>query len=424
MRKKLTKTVVDGLAPGASDYCIWDTELEGFGVRVQPTGRKVYMIRYRTKDAARTQRKMNIALTSVMPPDKARDMARKRFAEVADGSDPVADRKPKQASTATVARMFQAYVDNMKSKGRESAMEVERVLLKAKRNAADHFGRDRAASSITPSDVVGFVSLFYDDGFPGAADKARSYISSAYTWAITSANDYTVKHRQDWSVTTNPAAAVAKDSNASKPRERNLSALEVHKLWLATDDPACGFGLEVACCVKLLLCTGQRVQETLRLDGSEIDLEKGLWFMPVHKTKTKVKPHVVPLPEQAIPVLRQLIEIHGSGPLFPGRLEGDNGRLRYKSVGKAISRWLEAFEPKIPHFTTRDIRRTWKSRAHDAGIDRFTRDLIQQHAKSDTGSKHYDHSDYLPQKQEAMVKWSKWLAATIDPSQKVVSIAA
>lgn len=48
-----------------------------------------------------------------------------------------------------------------------------------------------------------------------------------------------------------------------------------------------------------------------------------------------------------------------------------------------------------------------------AGIDRFIRDVIQQHTNQDTGSKSYDRADYLPQMREAMYKWEKWLDVVI-----------
>ena len=66
------------------------------------------------------------------------------------------------------------------------------------------------------------------------------------------------------------------------------------------------------------------------------------------------------------------------------------------------------------HFQTRDIRRTWKSRAGEIGISKEMRDLIQQHAKNDTGSVHYDWADYLPQMRAAMDKWADWLAAVVE----------
>ena len=78
----------------------------------------------------------------------------------------------------------------------------------------------------------------------------------------------------------------------------------------------------------------------------------------------------------------------------------------------------------MPAFQPRDLRRTWKSRTHDAGIDRFTRDLIQQHAKSDTGTKNYDRADYFEQMKEAMTKWNAWLEATVaEPAEKFVLAA-
>ncbi|WP_191060719.1 Arm DNA-binding domain-containing protein, partial [Geminicoccus harenae] len=88
---KLTKTLVDGLKPGEKDQWIWDTEAPGFGVRVQPSGRKTYVARYRTIDG-KVQRKMTVARCTDMPPDRARDLARKVFAAVAAGEDPAAQR--------------------------------------------------------------------------------------------------------------------------------------------------------------------------------------------------------------------------------------------------------------------------------------------------------------------------------------------
>ena len=44
----------------------------------------------------------------------------------------------------------------------------------------------------------------------------------------------------------------------------------------------------------------------------------------------------------------------------------------------------------------------------------ITRALIQQHAKSDTGSRHYDHADYMPQMREAMAKWDAWFTSSVN----------
>lgn len=340
-------------------------------------------------------------------PETTLSMARQMMA--AELSPRIREGKaPRQAAgdAPTVGSMFQAYADHMKAKGRASASEVERALLKAEHNAADELGRNKHPADVTAADVVNFVSWFFKRGHRGAADKSRSYVRSAYAWAIQSANDYTNENRTDWGVTHNPAADLQRDADAVTTRDRNLSAGEIRALWFAT-----GMALETQACIRLLIACGQRVQETLRIEGSEIDLLAKVWRMPAHKTKGGARPHTIPLPKQAMQPLADLIAVHGTGPLFPARAGGTSMLMPHQSINQAIGRWIST--SKAVPFQTRDIRRTWKSRTHDAGIDRFTRDLIQQHAKHDTGSKNYDRADYLPQMREAMTKWEHWLEVVL-----------
>ena len=160
------------------------------------------------------------------------------------------------------------------------------------------------------------------------------------------------------------------------------------------------------------------------MEGSEVDLDAGVWRMPAHKTKGRKRPHVIPLPAIVIPTLLALKAKHGDGHLFKSRTGSKEPTLGAISVSHAVRRWLEKEGAPMPAFQPRDLRRTWKSRTHDAGIDRFTRDLIQQHAKSDTGTKNYDRADYFEQMKEAMTKWNAWLEATVaEPAEKFVLAA-
>lgn len=421
---KLTKTVIDATkAPTSGDTWVWDSDMEGFGIRVQPSGRKTYVLRYRTKDAHRTQRKVTICRCCDAPPDKARGLARDLIMQVAAGADPAAERKPDTSPTVTVEAMFEARIKAMRAKERANAGEVERVLLKAKNNAADSLGRTRAPGDITPADIVRYVSTFYADGHRGAADKARGYLAAAFAWAITSANDYTVKDGKNWGVTTNPAAAVAKDPDAKTVRDRNLDAAEIRQVWEACCDGNGGFSEPIEACLKMMIGCGQRVQETLRIDGSEVDLDALVWRMPAHKTKGRKRAHTIPLPRVVVPTLMALKAKHGDGPLFPARTGSKSALISIVSIGQAVRRWIDTEGNTMVAFQPRDLRRTWKSRTHDAGIDRFTRDLIQQHAKNDTGTKAYDRADYSKQMQEAMDKWNSWLSGVLfdRPDLKLVA---
>ena len=44
---KLTKRLIDAAKPAAKPKFIWDQALPGFGLLVNPTGKKVYVAQYR-----------------------------------------------------------------------------------------------------------------------------------------------------------------------------------------------------------------------------------------------------------------------------------------------------------------------------------------------------------------------------------------
>lgn len=332
-----------------------------------------------------------------------------------------------QGERPTVEAMFTGYVQSMRDAGKVSAEEVERVLLRAKSGSvADMLGRTRLAGDIDAADVSDVVARFYQRGSKSAADKARVYMVSAFNWARKNANDYRNPNRRDWGVKGNPAEDVPRDPEANRTIERNLSALEVCKLWHGADYRQGTFSIEVAAAVRLLIATGQRVKEVLRIDGSEIDLENAVWIMPREKTKMRLREHPVPLPRQIIPTLEALKVMHGDGPLFPSR-DGaaEHGRILERSVRQAVTRWLDTREAEgIPHFTPRDLRRTWKSRMMELDTDERLVDAMQQHDQGGTSRRNYNRADYLPKFREQMAKWEGWLDAALELKQLQADKAA
>ncbi len=306
----------------------------------------------------------------------------------------------------TVGNLFKRYVEHLKARGARSAGHIEHVLLLGKYNAADALGRNTMAGDVEPADIRKPLAATAKRGALRTADILRTYMAAAFSWGMKCANDYTTADAYDWRIKFNPVAAVPRDQRANKTRERNLSAEEMSAVWYAAPEDGSGDVM------RLMMLCGQRVLETIRVDGSEIDLAGALWNIPAAKTKGGKSPHTIPLPRQAVEIFRSLIEIHGTGPLFPARSGSKQERLGLLAVSHTAARLAccGAFQP-------RDLRRTWKSRAGDAGIDRFTRDLIQQHAKGDTGSKHYDRADYLPSLRKAMKTWEKWIDAHVVKKQ-------
>lgn len=325
---------------------------------------------------------------------------------LATGKNPRAMAVLAPTDRPTFTQLVKAYCDQMEADGKVSAAEVRRALDLA----AEEFGLAKLAGDVLPEDVSAYLAKIYDRGAKVSADRTRSYLSAAFNFGLQATHDYRQERRRDWGIKVNPVTAVKKDSGASQARERALSSMEVGRVWNAAG--GAGFALETRAAVRLLLATGQRVQEVLRIEAHEIDLDAMVWNMPAPKTKGKKKPHAVPLPAIAKPVLVELLSVHRNGLLMPGR---KGGMMEHQVVNKALARWQTGLDKKakVEAFQTRDLRRTWKSRAHDAGVDRFTRDLIQQHDQGDTGSRHYDRAEYGQQMMEAMKKWDVWLTAAI-----------
>ena len=92
---KLTKRYVDSIPKPVQETILWDDDLAGFGMRVYPTGRKVFVVQYKLH--GRTRRK-TLGKHGVVTADEARKDAKLAQADVARGSDPAAERKARLRS--------------------------------------------------------------------------------------------------------------------------------------------------------------------------------------------------------------------------------------------------------------------------------------------------------------------------------------
>jgi len=89
---KLTKSAIDALKPGPKDVVVWDLSLPGFGVKVTPTGRKVFIALYRTRGGRSRLRKYTIGPYGRVTLHHARAAAQRVFAARLDGRDPAAEK--------------------------------------------------------------------------------------------------------------------------------------------------------------------------------------------------------------------------------------------------------------------------------------------------------------------------------------------
>ena len=92
-RIKLTKSAIDALPTPSSDVVYWDAAYPGFGVKVTPKGRKVFIVLYRTGGAGSNLRKYTIGPYGRVTLHQARVAAQKVFAAKLEGRDPAAEKR-------------------------------------------------------------------------------------------------------------------------------------------------------------------------------------------------------------------------------------------------------------------------------------------------------------------------------------------
>src|ERR1700730_8187572 len=107
-RIKLTKRSVESLPASAGASVWYDDKLAGFGVRVMPSGRRFYFVRYRNKHGR--SRWFTIGEHGKVTADAARMMAQRILQTVAvDGSDPSGEREAFRAAP-TVNELLDRYL--------------------------------------------------------------------------------------------------------------------------------------------------------------------------------------------------------------------------------------------------------------------------------------------------------------------------
>src|SRR5271165_1357679 len=107
MGVKLTKRVVEAAERAAGDQYLWDAEVKGFGLKVTPAGRKVFVFQYRMGGrGAKTERCTIGEFRSPYTVDGARSEAVRLLAEVKAGRNPAEAKRVGRRSEPNRARLF------------------------------------------------------------------------------------------------------------------------------------------------------------------------------------------------------------------------------------------------------------------------------------------------------------------------------
>jgi integrase len=361
-----------------------------------------YALYYR----GRNRRLTKIGLYPALSLAEARKLFREEYQPaIMVGAQPqnrFARAQHKRAADISVRKLFAAYVEHLKQSGKSSWYQADRILLKRKDNAADGLGADRPARLVDTKTIVAHLASIHAKDVVAMAHNARAYISAAFAFAMKSEHSYTCHEPTErWGITVNPVAAIPTDLQALRVGHRFLSPLEFRLFWewLTLNRERS----DMTAALQLIMATGQRVQEILRIADAHYNRTERLVYW--EKTKNKL-PHSIPLPIIAVEILDRLAP-NSFGLFFPHRFDPSHHAL-YTAPNKLCVVYID--ETGACPFTPRDLRRTWKTLAGYAGVSKELRDRLQNHLRqSDVSSRHYDRYDYLAERRAAMRQWECFL---------------
>ena len=363
---------------GKSEALFWDRVCRGFGLRALKSGRRSWIYQYR--DEHKRTRRIAIGDVSAVSLDAARAMARRHAANVTQGANPSVQRKAKQTAI-TLLSVTEAYLRDAKARQRpRSYKETERHL----RHHAAPLHHERA-EALGRRDIAELLDRVAASSGPVAANRLRAALSALWTWGL---------RRGLIEADSNPVSFTLK--HVEKPRERTLTDEELRAIWKATDERG-----DYDRIVRLCLLTGCRREEIggLRWDEVHDDQLK----IGTQRMKGGVA-HEVPL----LPTITETL---------PSRHEGVEGCV-FGRRGNGFSGWSKskkALEAKLANagqflkrWTLHDLRRTFSTRLHDAGIEPLVVEALLAHKQHGVAAV-YNRASFRDAKRSALMRWHEIL---------------
>ena len=298
---RITKRAVDALTAREREYMLWDRDIKGFGVRVHPSGRKVYLVKYRHHGRVV---KKTIGPHGAIFPAAARACAAEIITAARTGRDPAGrDLRERGCGAPTMGEFARRFVEEYvpahckPSSAYSYGLSIQRHVLPRLCN--------RRVADVTRDDVA---ALHHEmRAIPYAANRTLGILSAMFTAA------------ELWGLRpqgSNPCRHVKRFRE--QRRERFLSDEEYRRLGAALREAESAATASAIAAIRLLMLTGCRLSEIMTLRWEDVALEAAELRLPDSKTGAKV----VHLGEPAVAVLRGIARVEGNPWVIAGRRPG------------------------------------------------------------------------------------------------------
>lgn len=411
---KVTKRAVDAVRPATADQFLWDEDLRGFGLKVTPAGKKVYLVQYRLGGRGKATRRMTIGTHgSPWTPATARGEAERLLVLVRQGKDPAEEKKERRRIEVDLA--FEPYAakflaDYGKKTWRPGTYGNAESNL---RRYVTPVLKKKALPLIRRSDV----SAIFDAlpvASPALPRNIFALVRKLFAWAV---------ERGD--IERSPLEGFKGPANVPS-RDRVLSDDELRLVWLGAQALGHPFGT----LVQFLIATGQRREEAAGMDWRELDRNAVEWSIPAGRAKNGTA-HSIPLSVAATGLLAARAVGNEDWPK-KGLIFTTTGTTPVSGFSRAKARLDEtiatlndgeALEPWRVH----DLRRTLATGLQRLGVRFEVTEAVLNHV---SGSRSgvagvYQRHDWKQEKRDALDAWARHVEGVVTRADKtnVVDLA-
>lgn len=369
MKAKIGKELLSKIEPREKPFEIYDGEMKGFTLRVQPTGTLIYLVRYRLNGK---QTRTVIGKHPIFTPAQARDKARRILAGLVHGVDPGAK------EVALKKHTLKTFVEEEYRKCVETGHKDGKGTLKRLKYFIEEFG-DCSLDGVNQRMIELWRAARIKAGLaPATVNRDISVLKSMFTTAV------------EWGHVSSNQLVKIKPIKLDNGRVRYLSEDEEKRLLASLDErerkirgsrakankwreergyplfpdlSAVAFVDHLKPMVLLSKHTGVRWGELVQLQWENVNFENAMLTVLGRTAKTGRTRHI-PLNTVALGALKAWKEQVGdeSGLVFPG----EEGKAR-NNIRNAWGNLLKAAQ--IDKFRWHDLRHDFASKLVMAGED-------------------------------------------------------
>lgn len=364
----------------------------GLYLFVQPSGSKLWRLKYRFAEKEKTLSFGSYPLVSIADARRKRDDAKR---QILAGSDPSMQKKLERIAAETAARttfglIAEEYIERMKANDAAEATIAKTTWLL--QDLAKPLA-NRPIREIIPAELLDLLRRIEKSGRRETARRLRGTIGAVFRFAI-------VTLRADSDPSTALHGALQQPKAVARPAitdEREFGKL------LAVIDEYDGWPTIKAALLFLAL-TCVRPGEVRHALRREFDLDKAIWRIPAERMKMR-QPHDVPLSHQALQVLEQIWPLSEAGALVFPSIRSARKPLSENAFNSALRRMGYVKEEVTAHGFRATASTILNNRGHDPDVI----EAMLAHQDRNAIRRAYNRGSYWEQRVKLMQEWGDLL---------------